>query len=338
MKRLVLPSLVTIGIIFFLFTQISFRDLYSLLSRIDPAWTIAATAGYLLAILFRAFKYKSLIHSKDVPTSDLFRISVFTHLSLMILPSKLGELTYPYFLKRVSRVTMTEGVASLIASRIYDFFTLLLIFLVAIIGFQGSFKMNPLKIILMIALLIGLTFLAFFYMSNFLNFLSRILERVFLRARLSRFRLGHWGLGKVRKMAEDFDAIQAKRTYLSASLASLSSWACTYWMFYAFLRGFRISIPILKTVLGSTIAIVASVFPISGLGNWGILEAGWTAGFMLVGLSKLEAIATGLGVHILLFLTSALMSLLCWLTLAKGHPARKLRDPRVQGSELNPEP
>ena len=65
-------------------------------------------------------------------------------------------------------------------------------------------------------------------------------------------------------MADDFDAIKAKRTYLPVTLASLTSWAFSYWMFYAFLRGFGISISVMKVLFGSTIAIIANVLPIAG--------------------------------------------------------------------------
>ncbi len=317
LKRYVIPVLVTIGIIFLLFTQISLGDLYRLLKKIDLRWTLMGGLGYLLAILCRAFRYKWLIHSRDVPVSDLFRISVFYHLSLMVLPSKLGELTYPYLLNKLSGMTMTEGLASLIASRIYDVFTILIIFFIAFIGFQNAFHVNPLLTILLILFLIGVTFLAFFYMSDLLKLFSRVFGSVLEKTGLSRRKSFQWTLGRIHAMADDFDAIQARRTYLSVTLASLSSWVFSYWMFFAFLKGFGISTPVMKMVFASTIAIIANVLPISGLGNWGVLEAGWAAGFMLVGLSKVEAIATGFGVHILLFMTGALMSFFCWVTLKK---------------------
>jgi hypothetical protein len=213
---------------------------------------------------------------------------------------------------------MTEGLASLIASRIYDFFTILIIFFIAFVGFQSAFQVDPLLMILLIVFLIGLTFLAFFYMSDLLKLFSRMLGRVFGRTGLSRRKSFQWALDKIHAMAEDFDAIQARRTYLSVTLASLSSWVFSYWMFYAFLRGFGIFTPVMKMVFASTIAIIVNVLPVSGLGNWGTLEAGWAAGFMLVGLSKVEAIATGFGVHILLFMTGVVMSLFCWVTLRKN--------------------
>jgi len=317
LKRFIIPVLITIGIMILLFTQISLGDLYALLKGVDLQWTFLGVLGYLLAILCRAFRYKWLIHSKDIPLSDLFKISVLYHLSLMVLPSKLGEISYPYFLNRTSGMAMTEGLASLIASRIYDFLTLLIFFLIAFIGFQSLFHVSPVLMILLIAFLTGLAFLAFFYVGDLLKLLSRGLGKASQWFGLSQRRSLQWSLGKIDDVAGDFYAIKARRTYLPVTLASLTSWAFSYWMFYAFLRGFGISTPIMNVLLGSTVAIIANVLPISGLGNWGVLEAGWAAGFILVGLSKVEAITTGFGVHIFLFLTAILVSSLCWLTLKK---------------------
>jgi uncharacterized membrane protein YbhN (UPF0104 family) len=289
-----------------LFTQISLRDLFALLKRADHRWIFLAVLGYLLAISFRALRCRWLIHSKDVPLLDLFRISVVYHLSLMVLPSKLGELSYPYLLNKLNGIT-------LIASRIYDFFTLLVIFFFAFIEFQGLFHANPVLMILLIALLTGFTFFVFFYMSDLLKLLSKGLGKASHGLGLSRRQSVQWSLSKIDTIADDFYAIKARRTYLPVVLASMASWGFSYWMFYAFLRGFGVSTPFMKVVFGSTIAIVANALPISGLGNWGVLEAGWTAGFILVGLSKVDAITTGFGFHIFIFLTAVIASFICWV-------------------------
>jgi uncharacterized membrane protein YbhN (UPF0104 family) len=62
---------------------------------------------------------------------------------------------------------------------------------------------------------------------------------------------------------------------------------------------------------------MASAIPISGFGNWGTLEAGWAAGFLMAGLSKEKAIATGFGVHILIFIACGVISFFCWVTFRK---------------------
>jgi len=124
-----------------------------------------------------------------------------------------------------------------------------------------------------------------------------------------------WIQRKIHEIAEDFYAIKARRTYFPVAVTSLVSWIMIFGMFYAFLRGFGIEISFLKVVFGSTIAVIANVLPISGIGNWGTMEAGWAAGFLMVGLSKEKAIATGFGVHIVAFVVCVMMGFICWVTL-----------------------
>jgi uncharacterized membrane protein YbhN (UPF0104 family) len=314
-KRLILTVLITTGIIFILLLQISLRDLYMLLRTIDPLWFALGSIAYLLANLLRALRFRWLLHSKGFPLSDLFRITSFYHLSLMVLPSKLGELSYPYLLKRIGGRNMTEGLASLVVSRVYDFFIILLVLLSVSIGYQTLLKVNPFLLIpLLISLSLFIVF-AFFYMSRFLNWLSNALGRIFAASRYAGF--VSWTQKKMNEMAGDFDSIQARKTYLPVALTSLASWAMIFSTFYTYMKGFGIEVSSTKLILGSTIAVIGNALPISGIGNWGTLEAGWAAGFLLVGLSKEKAIATGFGIHILIFVVCAFISFFCWVTLKR---------------------
>jgi len=283
----------------------------------DPFWASLGCAGYFLAILFRALRYKWLIYSKDISLNELFRISVFYNLSLMVFPSKLGELSYPYFLNKISGVNLTEGLASLIASRVYDFFVILVIFLFASIGFQSLFKVNILFIILLSILLIGLVLLVFFHMNRLLKFISRVIEKLSKRVRREKSKPFQWVQRKIHETAEDFYAIKARKTYLPVALTSLISWIMVFLAFYAFMRGFGISIPFLEVIFGSTVALITNALPIGSLGNWGTLEAGWAAGFLIIGLPKGKAIASGFGVHILIFVICVVFGFMSWVTLKK---------------------
>jgi uncharacterized protein (TIRG00374 family) len=316
-KRLIVSIIITVGIILFLLLQISFKDLYTLLRTINPLWATLGTLAYLLAILFRALRFKWLIYSKEVLLSDLFRITAFYHLSLMVLPSKLGELSYPYFLNKISGTNATEGLTSLIASRVYDFFIVLMILLFVSIGFQGLFKINPFLFILLIAILLGFILFAFFYMSQFLTWLANVTGRISHWMGSRDVKSIHWIQRKMNEMAEGFYAIKARKTYLPVSLASLASWVMIFLAFYAYMKGFGIEMPFTKMIFGSTVAIIANALPISAIGNWGTLEAGWAAGFLMAGLSKEKAIATGFGVHILIFIVCGLISFFSWITFKK---------------------
>jgi len=317
LKRFLFSILITLIILFILFTQISLRELFNLLVRIDPLWATLGAAGYFLAVLFRALRFRWLIHSKEISIDELFRISVFYHLSLMVLPSKLGELSFPYLLNRISGISMTEGLASLIASRVYDFFIILVIFLFSSLAFQNLFKVNLLFVLLLTLLLILLILVAFFYMNHLLTLMSNVWRKIFKTIRREESKASLWVQRKIHEMSEDFYAIRAKKTYLAVALTSIISWFMIFLMFQAFILGFGVEISFLKMLFGSTVAIIANALPIGGIGNWGTLEVGWAAGFLMTGLSKEEAIATGFGVHILIFITCVLLGLLSWVKLKK---------------------
>ena len=317
MKRVLLSIFITVGIIFILLRQISLKDLYTLLRTIDPLWAALGSIAYLLATLFRALRFKWLIYSKAISFSDLFRITAFYHLSLMVLPSKLGELSYPYLLNKKSGMNVTEGLASLIVSRVYDFVIVLMILLSVSIGVQGLFRVNTPLVIFLVISLIGFMVFGLFYMSNFLRWLSNGLGRIpsWIGSKNARFVL--WIQRKMSEVGEDFDAIKTRHTYFPVSLTSVASWVMIFCTFYAYMKSFGIDIPLGKMLFGSTIGVIANALPISGIGNWGTLEAGWAAGFLMVGLSKEKAIATGFGVHIIVFIVCAIISFFCWVTYKK---------------------
>jgi len=235
----------------------------------------------------------------------------------MVLPSKLGELSYPYLLNKNSGMNVTEGLASLVVSRVYDFVIVLMVLLSVSIGFQDLSKVNSTLAILLVTLLIGLLVFGLFYMSSLLRWLSNGLAKISHRTGSRNTRFVPWVQKKVNDMAEDFYAIKSRHTLFPVSLTSLASWVMIFCVFYAYMMGFGVEVPFTRMIFGSTVGVVANALPISGFGNWGTLEAGWAAGFLMVGISKQKAIATGFGVHILIFIVTALISFFCWVTYKK---------------------
>jgi glycosyltransferase 2 family protein len=319
--RLLVSILITAILILVLFSQISFGDFYALFFHLDPGWALSGCLGYVLSLLFRALRIRWLVHSKDLSLSQSARLSVLHNFSLMILPSKLGELAYPYLLNRMCGITLTEGLASLITARIYDFFITFMMLLISAMGFPEILKINVWVAGMIAVSCVSLTFLTLFHMSRLSRWVSAVFETLSSRVRFKRRNPFPWIRDKASHISADFDAIHSRRGYVPVTLLTTLSWLMAFWMFYSFLRGFGISISFLNVIFGSSVALFVNALPISGVGNWGILEAGWAAGFLIVGLSKEKAIATGFGVHILIFIITGLLALLCWTTWKQQSPS-----------------
>jgi uncharacterized protein (TIRG00374 family) len=320
-KRFLISFLVTAAIILLLFTQISVGDLSDLLMKVDPLWAGIGSLFYLLGLFFRALRYHWLIHSREVPFSRLFQITAIYNLAITVLPSKFGELTYPYFLNRAGGVNFTEGLASLIASRIYDLFVILMIFSATAVGSRETLRIGLPWIILISGGLTCLIVIVLLNLSRLLAWFSMLINKWSARPGTKIRRPFQWFQEKIQRISEDLHAINARRGYFPVALATTLSWIMIFLMFHAYLKALGVTVPLLKVVFGSSVALLASTIPISGLGNWGMLEAGWAAGFLLVGLSKENAIATGFGVHILVFVISAVVGLLCWLFIKRQSPS-----------------
>jgi uncharacterized membrane protein YbhN (UPF0104 family) len=97
------------------------------------------------------------------------------------------------------------------------------------------------------------------------------------------------------------------------AVTSMLIWCALYLLFYLTIRSFGIDIGIIQSVVGSTGGVLTNILPINSFGSFGTLEAGWTGGFMLVGMSEHDAIFTGFGYHIISFFASGFIALVCFI-------------------------
>jgi uncharacterized membrane protein YbhN (UPF0104 family) len=125
----------------------------------------------------------------------------------------------------------------------------------------------------------------------------------------SQTKLGQRLMRIGEQVLDSFTATQSLTSYILLSVTSLISWLFNFGIMYAFVRSLGIDISYPTLIVGATFANLTNILPISGIGNFGTLEAGWTAGFMLLGFDYQTAIATGFATHILAFLCALMVGL-----------------------------
>jgi len=275
-NRFLISFFVTAAIIFLLFTQISVRDLSDLLMKVDPLWTGIGSLFYLLGLLLRALRYHWLIHSKKFLSRDYFRSPPLqpghhgpsfevrrTDVPLFPQPCGRGE-----FHRRVGLINHLANLRPLCHSG--DL-------LHHGGGLQETLRIGLFWIILISGGLTCLIVIILLNLSRLLTWLSMLINNGLLdpdedQQPSSGFKRRSSGSQKTF-MPSMPGGISSRGTGDHLELAhDFSDVPCLF-------EGIRNHRPFLKVVFGSTVALLASAIPISGLGNWGMLEAGWAAGF-----------------------------------------------------------
>ncbi len=70
-----------------------------------------------------------------------------------------------------------------------------------------------------------------------------------------------------------------------------------------------------QSVIGSSIATVIQLLPVNVFGSFGSLQAGWTIGFVMMGVDAKTALMTGLILHLIVIAILAMTACPAWLIL-----------------------
>jgi hypothetical protein len=247
-----------------------------------------------------------------------------------VLPAKTGEATFVVYLKGVAGVPGSEGLASLLVSRLLDLTVLVgsigLAGLVIAVGAGGAAQREWL-------LPTSAALLALAAVLAVLCARSRWLVQLFVwssrRLRLDRIHLGQRIVAKAEGFGAALHHASAEGRLLGGALLSLPLWLLVF-LFYAVLaRGLGLAEhgSLVRTAFGAGLATVANLLPINGFAGFGTQEAGWSIGFRLLGVPRELALSTGIGVHLVQLFNVVLMGVVGHAFMGLVGRARPAGDP-----------
>lgn len=294
--------LVTVVLLAILFSQIDLADVVNTLAGIDPLYLVAGFLLYACSYFFRALRFHILL-DKEVSMRDLFRIVCVHNMVNSILPARTGELSYVYLLKKVHQRKIGDGIATLVVARVFDFviITLFFLFSLRIMRDAPPALMDTAWIGgVIMALVIVSLFLLLYSGRSFLRYMKYFFEKF----HLVRWNIGGYILTKLEETVESLENIRASGSVRYAQLffVSCGIWLSLYLLIYLLVLGMGISVGFLAVLFASTFSIVSTVLPVQGIGGFGTIEGAWTIGFMLVGVTKADAISSGFGYHVIIII------------------------------------
>jgi hypothetical protein len=300
---------ITLFFVAVLFTQISPGDIVKILHQINPFYLITGFFLYIGCYIFRSVRFYYLLN-KEITVKDLVAVVCLHNLINVVLPSKTGELSYIYLVNKYHNRTIGEGIATLLIARIFDIISISALFLVSFAIVVHSITAN-MTLVYGVILVLGLFIVLLFFFLN--------KSRSFLEAGLKLCSFA--GIEKTRQVIlilkkgeETVFALENARTskeysFTTIFLLSLGVWGCMYAFTALIVISMDIHAGLFAIFFACTFAFMTAILPVQGIGNFGTFEAGWTVGFLSIGISPELAVSTGFSFHIINVMFTGILGL-----------------------------
>lgn len=292
--------------------------------RLPLSTFLAALAIHAGIQCLRAQRFRALIPPSErrPPFSRVLAISAAHNMAAYVLPAKTGEASLIVYLRGTSGVTAGEGAATLLVSRIVDLAILCawLALSAVVLGLGGEAEARA----WLVGAGVGLALCAvlILWLGARSEALVRLAVALSRTLRLDRGARRGRLVARVEGFAATLAAAGRDGRFARATLWSVPLWAGVF-AFYAVLArgaGLGPELDFLEAVFGSSLAVLTNLLPINGLAGFGTQEAGWVAGFGLLGVGREAALTSGIAVHLVQLFNTCLFGLLGHLAMAAWRP------------------
>lgn len=301
-KKLLFSGFLSLIFLYFLIKSLGDLDLVHVLSILKPTYLLLAFLCYLVVAAARSFRIQTVFSEEKYPPFLLFAVSnVHTFVS-NVFPSRLGELSFIYFMRQIFGQRVSKNTVVLIFVRIMDTFVVTSFFLIAsfVVGLS---KIRPdyLWLYLFLVLFFGLV-------SFYLDMLV-VVGVTLVKSLMSFLTTNAWSekLNRFLDSLSEIKILRRRGVYWRSLILTLVIW--TFLMLankaMTMAMGLDLSLPVL--FFASTGAVLTGLIPVTTFAAVGTYELGWIGTFALMGLPKEQAILTGLTIHAINFFYSLIL-------------------------------
>lgn len=320
------------------FRNIPLAQLIDYMGTIDPGWVAASLFIGLSSYLVRALRWKIILAPvKRIGFWHAYHPLVIAFMINCILPGRVGELARPAIIYKRDKVDFSKVLATIGAERIFDFITLLGLFIFLMSGIEmdpglsltfNGYRINRdmLQSIWSKTLLISIILVLLIFMlmmpvtrralSRFLSWLPHLLflspghfrknlsDRIHIRSHVL-----------LENLSMGFQILRDPRKVLSCIGLSLVVWGLIFLSFYVMSLGCAgVNLSLAQASTGTIIVCFFIMLP-SVPGYWGVWEAGGIYSLMLFGVPKMEAAGLTLVFHFFQIIPVILIGLIsAWIT------------------------
>lgn len=253
--------------------------------RAQPSGLAAAFAVTAAVAVLRGLRLKVVV-GRSLGALRALAVHAVTQFSAAVVPMRLGEAAILPLLHRAGVPGLLRGVSVVVTVRLLDLLALLVWVTVAglWLGTRGALAGMVLVVVTAAALAVA------------------ALAQKLLAATARRYRHGspRWrrGLRQALQVRAELKRLAATPGRAAAAMAlSLAAWGGVWWLTVLLLRAMGLAWPAVTVLWGTLGATLGAALPLNAVGNFGTLEAGWTAALTALGIPPGQALAAGFATH-----------------------------------------
>ncbi len=300
------------------------REMGRRIASLPPSSFALALALHTAIYVARSERFRVLLPVAERPGRwPLLWVTSAHNLAVYALPAKTGEATLPVYLHATCGTRAAAGIASLVVSRILDLASLCAIVSLAAATLSSREAWTaPAWVAYALSGGLFLAAAAFFALAVRGDRLVGLAEGFARTLRFDRTVLG----AKLFKRADELRvALRGAGAGERGKAAALSFvvWLLIFAFYVVLARGFGLpeAVGAVEASFGASLAVAMNLLPINSFAGFGTQEAGWVFGFGLVGVPADEALANGVGAHLVQIFDTLLFGALGHL--AMGLTRRK---------------
>ena len=276
---------------------VDWNEALAALAAANYLWVVLMLPVTVWSLYIRAQRWRVFLHGVGVPPMrPLVSATNIGFLANMVLPLRIGEVVRPVLLSRRANLPLSGVLASVLLERIFDMFTILVLF-----GVSASLVTVSDQVRRWGWMLGGLALAVAAVIV-----LIRVQERLALRiarrlADLLPERFGASAYGFAEGFVKALEMLDSPAAYLAAFAWSLYLWLVIAFVYVMGFWAFHLDVPPLRggIVLTTLVAIAVSV-P-SAPGFIGAFQLGCVIGLRIFGVPDSPALAYSIIVHLAQF-------------------------------------
>jgi len=307
---------ISLVIIIVLIVLIDWQAFTTALSQLSLMHILLAGAMYTLLNLFRSFRYQALL-PQSVPLLHIFNISLYHNFLVRILPFKLGELTYVFYMHRLEDVPYEDTASSLGASRLLELVIIMIVASVAIVVNISNMADNMTALIIPMLIMVMMLLALMYYSGAIIAWtVNHLPSALPLHDKITSLGL---------RISDSLTHLQNRRIFLVGIFSSCFTYSCSFGVNLILLNGVGIEMTWADLILVISLGMFATAVPFN-ISGFGSIELGWALGLTtFANLTLGDATAVGLVLNGFQILVASLLGILAYIFWIRGQNKQKAR-------------